>query len=267
MLKAVVRLPHPPKFHLKIDTGMHRQGFYLDDVPKVVKSMANAKARIGKRLQGVLTHFASAKDLNYPTYTDAQYEQFEKACALLRKAGYPRLVRHASATGGTLIGKKYHADAVRVGIGLYGLWPSKELEAQLSGRIHLRPVLSWRTVITEVKKLSSGDLVGYDLTERVHRPTIAAILPIGYWHGFPRSLSSIGEVLVRGTRAKVLGRVSMDMIVVDATEARPRVGDMVTVLGRDGREELLAADVALQSGTSHYEFVTRLNPLMERIVV
>ena len=127
-------------------------------------------------------------------------------------------------------------------------------------------MLSWRTAVAEVKRLKPGDYVGYDLTERVTRPTIAAVLPVGYWHGFPRSLSSIGEVLIRGKRARVLGRVSMAMVVVDATETRPRVGDAAILIGRSGRDELLAADVASRAGTIHYEFVTRLNPLMERVI-
>ncbi len=144
---------------------------------------------------------------------------------------------------------------------------------QLGEKISLEPVLSWRTAVAEVKRLTPGDYVGYDLTERITRPTIAAVLPVGYWHGFPRSLSSVGEVLIRGKRARVVGRVSMAMVVVDATEAKPRVGDTAILIGRSappGRgkpDELLAADVAARAGTIHYELVTRLNPLMERVVV
>ena len=266
-LRAIAAMKHPPKFHLKVDTGMHRQGFSPNDLAKIVRIMSKSKNQSPKNLEGIFTHFASAKDLNYPTYTDMQFAEFERAVAMLRKAGFRDLIRHAAATGGTLIGKKYHLDAVRVGIGLYGLWPSKELEVQLGSRIHLAPVLSWRTAVAEVKRLKPGDYVGYDLTERVTRPTIAAVLPVGYWHGFPRSLSSVGEVLIRGKRARVLGRVSMAMVVVDATETRPRVGDAAILIGRSGRDELLAADVASRAGTIHYEFVTRLNPLMERVVV
>ena len=265
-LRAIAAMKHPPKFHLKVDTGMHRQGFSPNDLAKIVRIMSKSKNQSPKNLEGIFTHFASAKDLNYPTYTDMQFAEFERAVAMLRKAGFRDLIRHAAATGGTLIGKKYHLDAVRVGIGLYGLWPSKELEVQLGSRIHLAPVLSWRTAVAEVKRLKPGDYVGYDLTERVTRPTIAAVLPVGYWHGFPRSLSSVGEVLIRGKRARVLGRVSMAMVVVDATETRPRVGDAAILIGRSGRDELLAADVASRAGTIHYEFVTRLNPLMERVI-
>jgi alanine racemase len=267
-LRAIVKMKRPPKFHLKIDTGMHRQGFQLHDMQKVLREISNSQFSISKKyLEGVFTHFAAAKNRRDTAYTDKQLAEFEAAVGMLRAAGFKNLIRHASATGGTFLGTKYHLDAVRVGIGLYGLWPSKELEVQLGQRVRLEPVLSWRTAVSEVKRLAPGDYVGYDLTERIRRPTIAAVLPIGYWHGFPRSLSSVGEVLIRGKRCKVLGRVSMAMTVVDATAAKPRVGDTAVLVGRQGRDELSAVDVAARAGTINYELVTRLNPLMERVVI
>ena len=155
---------------------------------------------------------------------------------------------------------------MRIGIGMYGLWPSKELEVQLGDKIKLHPVLSWRAAITEMKRLEAGDYVGYDLTERVPRETMMAVLPVGYWHGFPRALSSMGEVIVNGKRARVLGRVSMDMTVV-ALAAAARAGDVATLIGRDGQDEIFAWEPSQKSGTTHYEFLTRLNPLMERVIV
>lgn len=265
-LKFLAKEKSPPEFHLKIDTGMHRQGFYLGDLPRVIK-ISNLKSRaLGQKLTGLFTHFASAKDINYPTYTEKQFKIFKKAVKIFEQAGFKNLVKHATATGGTLIDKKYHLDAVRVGIGLYGLWPSRELEMQFP-KIHLRPVLSWRAVASEVKNLEAGDYVGYDLVERLREKTKMAVVPIGYWHGFPRSLSSVGEVLLHGHRAKVLGRVSMDLITIDARGIKCRPGDVVTLLGRDEEEELQAYEVSVKAGTIPYEFLTRLNPLMERVVI
>jgi alanine racemase len=264
-LGAFARAKAQPDFHLKLDTGMHRQGFFLEDIPKVIKFF-KAKKSVGARCKGLYTHFASAKDINYPAYTDLQFEKLQKAKALLAAAGFHHLIVHAAATGGTLISPKYHADAVRIGIGLYGLWPSKELEAQLGDKIKLRPVLSWRTVVTEVKPLAAGDYVGYDLAERVPHATTMGILPVGYWHGLPRALSLTGEAIVNGKRARILGRVSMDMAAIELRgPARP--GAIATLIGRDGRDEIFAWEPAQRAGTTHYEFLTRLNPLMERIVV
>jgi len=263
-LRALLHSTTPPAFHIKIDTGMHRQGFYINDVPKVVSLIK--RNRKEKHLQGVFTHFAAAKDIKHQTYTETQLLGFYQAIKVFEKHGFRHLIKHCAATGGTLLGKKYHLNAVRVGIGLYGLWPSPELERQLRGTIHLNPILRWRAVVAEVKKLRKGDSVGYDLTKQVKHPTTMAVLPIGYWHGFPRALSNKGKVLIRGKEGNVLGRVSMDLLTVDVDGIPCRVGDEVTLIGKDGNRELRANDVAGQAGTTHYEFLTRLNPLIERII-
>jgi alanine racemase len=254
-----------PKFHLKIDTGMHRQGFYLKDLPLIIRKIRNSKLEIRNSLTGVYTHFASAKDLNYPTYTDLQFKEFKTAVSFLRKAGFKNLTCHAAATGGTLMSPKYHLDAARIGIGLYGLWPSKELEMQCQ-QINLKPALAWYSLISEVKNIQSGQFIGYDLVERVTRVSRMAVVPIGYWHGFPRHLSGIGEILINGQRARVLGRVSMDLIVVDITGINCQVGDRAVIIGKAKQEEVTAAELAQKSGTTHYEVVTRINPLIKRIL-
>ncbi len=251
-----------PAFHLKMDTGMHRQGFYLKELLSAARLMRRKRLPI----KGVYTHFASAKDLNYPTFTDLQFQEFKRALTLLRVHGFTRLLRHASATGGTLVNPAYHLDAVRIGIGLYGIWPSRELEYQRGDSMTLAPVLSWKALISEVKRVPKGGYVGYDLAERLNRETSIAIVPIGYWHGFDRGLSSIGEALVRGRRARVLGRVSMDLIALDVTGISVRVGDVVTLIGSERGEEITAAEIAGQLNTSPYEITTRINPLIERVV-
>ena len=182
------------------------------------------------------------------------------------KAGYKQITKHAAATGGTLVNPKYHLDAVRVGIGLYGLWPSPELMTQFP-KIKLRPVLSWQAIVSEVKNLKPGDFVGYDLVERVSKKTKMAIVPVGYWHGIPRALSGIGEVLISGKRCRILGRVSMDLISVDATGVKCVRGSRVTLIGRQRGEEINAYEIARKLGASYYELLTRINPLTERRVV
>lgn len=267
-LTKLLKEKHPPRFHLKIDTGMHRQGFYLNELPAAIHQVKSHRSLVkSSLLTGAYTHFASAKDLNYPTFTDFQFHAFKKAIRLLEHAGFKNLVKHAAATGATFINQEYHLDAVRIGIGLYGLWPSKELELQFGSNITLEPVLSWKSIVSEVKKIEKGGYVGYDLVERVIRPTTMAIIPIGYWHGFDRGLSSVGEVLIRGKRARVLGRVSMDLIVVDVDGILCRMGDTAILIGAQGRGTIPAQELAAKIGTSHYEVVTRLNPLIERVLI
>ncbi len=229
---------------------------------KIISSNPTLK----KKLIGVYTHFAMATDKKNATHTQKQFSEFEIVRSKLRKAGFNSLKAHCSASGGALLNAKYHLDMVRVGKGLYGFFPSQELERQ-SPRVKLQPILAWRTIITETKSLKPGDMVGYDLTEKIKRPTRIAILPIGYWHGFPRSLSSVGEVLVRGRRARVLGRVSMDLLVVDITGIRCAIGDFATLIGKSNGKEINAKEVARKAGTISYEILTRLNPLIERVII
>lgn len=258
-LKQYLKSKEKPKFHLKIDTGMRRQGFFPQEIKKIKSQLSIVK----NQLLGIYTHFASAKDINYPTFTEMQFAEFLKAVSVLEKAGFKNLIKHCAATGAAMINPKYHLDAARIGIGFYGLWPSKELQVQLSDKIKLQPVLSWQSVVSEVKNLKKGDYVGYDLTEKISKPTQAAVIPIGYWHGFDRKLSGTGCVLVRGKRAKVLGRVSMDLIVVDITGIKVKIGDRAVLIGN----QLSAYEMAEKVGTTHYEIVTRINPLIERVIV
>ena len=264
-LQELAKSKHKPEFHLKIDTGMRRQGFYVEELKKVLQRVSSIKYQVSSILTGVYTHFASAKDINYPTFTEEQFKEFQKAVRILERAGFKNLIKHAAATGGTLVNSKYHLDAVRIGIGLYGLYPSLELAIQMP-RVSFRPVLSWHALVSEVKNLKPGDYVGYDLTERVNKPTKMAILPIGYWHGYPRSLSGKGEVLIGGKKARVLGRVSMDMIAVDVSGIKCGLGAKATLVGKQSGQEITAYDVTRQCGSSYYELLTRINPLIERVV-
>ncbi|TSC68030.1 MAG: alanine racemase [Parcubacteria group bacterium Gr01-1014_66] len=297
-LKALVRVGKRPVFHIKIDTGMHRQGFLPTQALDIIRQLK----RNHLAPEGVFTHFAAAKDPAYPTYTLMQAEDFQRVVAAFRRTGYSRVIRHAAASGGTLLFPETHLDMVRIGIGIYGYWPSQEAKIGFTllsslrapkGRgnpvrktatvdygiassqpprndnaFELEPVLSWKAIVSEVKEISAGSYVGYDLTERVSRKTIIAVLPIGYWHGYDRGLSGVGEVLIRRRRAKVLGRISMDMTVVDATNIpRVCVGDTAILLGKDGEEEILADELSLRIGTTPYEVLTRINPLIRRVVI
>src|SRR3989338_3613149 len=188
-LKALARSKNPPAFHMKIDTGFHRQGFYIEELPRALKLLKNSKFQIpNSKLTGIFTHFAAAKDITYPYYTEMQVEKFKEALRLCSKAGLKNLTVHAAATGGATVNSDYHFSAVRIGIGLYGFHASPELEMQLP-EVKLSPVLGWKTVVSEVKKFKAGDYVGYDITERMQHAGTLAILPVGYWHGFPRALS------------------------------------------------------------------------------
>ncbi len=263
-LRALGKLKNNfPKIHLKIDTGMHRQGFYVENLPDVISFLKSKLPQV--KIEGIYTHFAAAKNPAFPSNTSHQIEEFKKAASIVESAGF-KPIKHAAATSGAVAFPESHFDMVRIGIGLYGLWPSTEAKLAFSDKIKLAPVLSWRTIIGEIKEVKKGGRVGYDFTEKLNRNSRIAILPVGYWHGYPRALSSVGRVLIGGKRAKVLGRVSMDMTAVDVTDINnAKVGDVVTLIGRDGKDRITAEELAELSGTINYELITRINPLIERV--
>jgi alanine racemase len=257
---------NPVKFHLKIDTGMHRQGFLPEQVPQVLEKLKTLGVK-PEQFEGIFTHFAAAKNPSFPTQTLAQLKKFNEVLELIKQAGYSP-IRHAAATSGTIVFPESHFDMVRIGIGMYGLWPSLEVREAFGDKLPLEPILSWRSIVSEVKTIPAGEGVGYDFTEKLAQPGQIAICPIGYWHGFPRALSSIGHALVNGEKVKVLGRVSMDMIILDVSKAKNvKPGDVVTLIGTDGNQSIGATDLALVTDASWYEIVTRLNPLMKRVYV
>ena len=250
------------KVHVKVDTGLHRQGFLPEQVARVIEILKRDLPRL--EVEGLYTHFAMAKDPQNSAYTLEQIDKFTQAAEAFVAAGF-RPLRHAGATAGAINHPEARLDMVRIGIGLVGLWPSPEMEEAFGTTCELEPVLSWRTIISESKSLPPGTGISYDLTEKLSRDSKIGICPIGYWHGFPRSLSRVGEVLVRGRRARVLGAVTMDMIVVDLTDIPDvGVGDTVTLIGRDGGDEITAYEVARKAEGSYYELLTRLNPLIQK---
>jgi alanine racemase len=183
---------------------------------------------------------------------------------------------HLAASSGVVFYPETQFDMVRVGIGLFGVWPSDEIGviAETQKGMRIKPVLSWKTLISEVKSVAKGESIGYDFTETLARDSVVAVCPIGYWHGYSRELSSIGELLVKGVRSRVLGRVSMSMICIDVTDivvgpeakGAVKVGEEVVVIGQQGDAMVTGVATAAQiPGSSRYELLTRLNPLIKRI--
>ena len=270
-----VEFSRPLKVHIKVDTGMHRQGFLLSEQKKLLSLLQTIDypperplRRAGTLpilVEGLYTHFANAKNPAFFADTRAQTAEFEKWIAAFKKAGYKPIV-HAAATEGALLFPEAHYDMVRIGIGLYGLWPAVETKEFLRDKIILKPALEWKSIVSEIKKVPRGARVGYDYAEMLGRDTLLGIVPVGYWHGYPRALSSIGHVVVRGKECKIVGRVSMDMLTIDLTDVKgARVGDEVVVLSSDSVSPASAEALVRVADASWYELITRLNPLIKRV--
>jgi alanine racemase len=221
-------------------------------------------------VEGAYTHFANIEDTLDPSFAAAQRERFRQGIDILRGAGLQPLVAHAAATAGALLYDQSEFSMTRIGIGLYGIWPSREtqLAARERGlRIALTPVLTWKTRVAQIKTVEAGEYVGYGLTFQAPRSMRVAVLPVGYYDGFDRKLSNSGRVLVNGVFAPVIGRVAMNMIMLDVTEANVRPDDEVVLIGRQGNAEIRAEELAEKCGTIAYEVLSRINPLIPRVAV
>ncbi len=220
-------------------------------------------------IEGVYTHFANIEDTLDPSFAKLQVQRFQEALGIIERAGIRPVHIHASATAGALLYSDMDFTMVRVGIGAYGIWPSREtqLAARERGRqISLSPVLTWKTRVVQVKKIQAGDYVGYGLTYQARRPMQAVVLPIGYYDGYDRGLSNSGRALIHGQPVPVIGRVAMNMTMLDVTDVGAQPDDEVVLLGRQASAEIRAEELAEKIGTIPYEVLARINPLIPRIL-
>jgi alanine racemase len=245
--------------HLKVDTGMGRVGL----LPREVRPAADHLARLPAiRLAGLMTHFADA-DADDPAFTQEQIARFEAAVQALREAGIAVPLRHAANSAALLLHPETRLDLVRPGIMLYGCHPRG---ARRSDDPVLHSALRLRTAITQVRDVPAGTSISYGRTFVAPRDMRIATIPIGYADGLSRLLSNHGQALIRGSRVSIVGRVCMDMTMVDVT-AMPevRAGDEAVLIGRQGDEEITADEVAELAGTISYEILCRIGPRVPRI--
>lgn len=266
---ALIRLKKRAVIHLEVETGLTRQGIGEPALPKVLQLIAKQKQ---VTVEGMFTHFANIEDTTEHAYAQQQLKRFKK---MLRQAEHvlkgPISMPHTACSAAAILFPETHFSLVRAGISLYGYWPSKEtfVSARQTKRVPvLRPALTWKTTIAQIKNVAAGTPVSYGLTERLRRNGRIAVLPIGYWDGFDRRLSRIGLVLVRGKQAKVMGRVCMNMTMIDVSHApRAQAGESVTLLCADPGAGVDANALAEQLNTINYEILTRINPLIPRVLV
>ncbi|MBI2064083.1 MAG: alanine racemase [Candidatus Yanofskybacteria bacterium] len=245
------------KVHLKIETGTNRLGIKPGELKNVVFEFP---------ITGIYTHLADSEDLSSSFYKE-QIKRLNEAVAILKSRGItPRFI-HSACTAAIMRPGILEGNLVRAGIGLYGLWPSEKLREKLSQKIRLEPALSWKTKIVQVRRVSRGETVGYGRTHKVKNETSIAVLPVGYYDGYDRKLSQCGEVIISGKRAKIVGRVCMNMTIVDLGGIKAKAGDDVILIGKNGKEQITVEELAQKIGTINYEVVSRINPLLPRIYI
>lgn len=267
---AAAAAGRPMGLHVKLETGLNRQGVEADALLPLAEAIAASPHLV---LEGLSTHFANIEDTTDHGFARLQLERFREGLARLAGRGLRPRFAHCACTAAALVMDETAFDLVRVGIGMYGLWPSKEtqLSVYMRGdgrRVTLRPAMAVKTRLVQVREVPKGAPIGYGCTEVSTHAARIGILPVGYFDGLDRGLSNQGQVLVRGQRTHIRGRVCMNMTMVDVTHIEgAAVGDEVVLLGSQGRETLAAEFLAGQLGTINYEVVTRIGAHLPRLLV
>jgi alanine racemase len=245
--------------HLKIDSGATRLGVMPEDLPAAIEAMRKASA---VRLEGVCTLLANAGDPKSPI-TDAQLKVFNNALETLNEAGLKPQVIHVANSAALVLRYDSHFDLARPGLAIYGLPPV----AAVRERVDLRPVMTFKTQLMQLKRAPAGSGVGYGHTFIAPRESMIGVLPVGYADGYRRGLQHGGEVIIRGKRAPVVGAVSMDLTTIDVTDiAGASVGDEVILWGESGGEAISVNDVARLAQTISYEMLCTVGKRVTRVI-
>ena len=251
------RLNKTVKVHVKVDTGMSRLGIRPEETLSLVKRLVGLP---GIEVQGIYTHFACADTLNDP-YTQWQWQRFTWVLLELEKAGIEIPLKHCANTAATLLMPETHLNLVRVGLGIYGLYPCPKTDELKV--IDLKPVLSLHTQVLDLKRVPKGTAVSYGRNYVAWRDTTIAVLPIGYADGLLRRLQEKGVVLINGVKYPFAGRITMDHCMIDVGDGAVEIGDQVTLIGTQGSAAITADDWAAWLDTINYEIPCMIS---ERVV-
>ncbi|SJZ77112.1 alanine racemase [Selenihalanaerobacter shriftii] len=258
--KEAAKLNKKVKVHVKVDTGMGRIGLEPDEAVDFVKRIKKLSNIV---VEGIYTHFAVA-DAEDKNYTYEQFAKFTKVITDLEDEGIDIPIKHSANSAAFLDLPETHLDMVRLGIITYGLWPSKQVQQ----RVDLKPGMRLKARIAYIKDVPKGTDISYGRTYTTESESKIATLPLGYEDGYNRLLSSNNEVLVNGKRVPVVGRVCMDQFMIDVSEIDSvEIGDEVTLIGKNGEEEITATEVADRIETINYEVVCMVSKRIPRVYV
>lgn len=260
LAEAAARTGTKARIHLKVDTGMGRLGW--TGASRVVQDSLELARNPNFEIDGIFTHFAAA-DAADKSYTLQQFQKFMEIIDKLRQNGLEFPLRHAANSAAIMELPATHLDLVRAGIIIYGLYPSDEVD---HSRIALSPVMSVKARVAYIKEVPAGFQVSYGCTYKAECDSVIATIPLGYADGYSRLLSSKGEVLLKGQRAPVVGRVCMDQIMVEAGAVSGiKMGDEAVIIGRQGQREISADEIAAHIGTINYEVTCMVSHRVPRI--
>ena len=254
---AAVKAGKTAKIHIKVDTGMSRIGFYPCE--ESIREILRIKKLPALEIEGIFTHFANADDVD-ESKALIQLNQFQSFISRLEEEGIQIPVKHCANSAAATYIRAADLDMVRLGISIYGLYPSKYIH-----QINLQPALTLKSHIVMVKTISAGTAVGYGSSWTASKDTKIATIPVGYADGYHRTLSNKGYVLIRGRKCPIVGRVCMDQMMVDLAESPMAAeGDEVVLIGKSGEEEITMEEIGELAGSFNYEFVCGLSRRVPR---
>ncbi len=246
------------RVHLKVETGVNRQGLTESEI---AEALVMIQAAGNMEIAGLSSHFADIEDTTDHSFAKAQMARFDGYRETLSGAGFPDPAMHMSCSAAALLWDRSHRDIVRVGISAYGVWPSREtlVSVRQRGReeVALEGALTWKVAVSQVREVPAGETVGYGRSWKAMTDSRVAVLPVGYSDGWPRALSGRGYVLIHGRRAPLVGRVCMNLCMVDVTHIpQAAAGDAAVLLGGQGEECITTEMLADLLGTIAYEVLT-----------
>ncbi|MFO7981523.1 MAG: alanine racemase [Candidatus Aminicenantes bacterium] len=257
------------RLHIKVETGTYRQGLSEEEIIPFIENIKRYKGLI---IEGISSHFANIEDTTDHNYAKNQLDRFKRYLKQVENYGIKLTYKHMACSAAVILFPQTYFNMARIGIGIYGLWPSNEVFVSSLLRekpqFSLKPVLSWRARVAQVKKVPRGDFIGYGCTYKTTRDTDLAVIPVGYYDGYSRNLSNISYVLIKGKRAPVRGRVAMNFIMADISDIpQVNIEDTVTLIGEEGDDSITADKLASLIGTINYEITARINPTIPRKII
>ncbi len=243
--------------NIKIDTGTSRLGFTVEESEEAIKYIQNKK---NLKINSIYTHYAESESADLD-FTKQQFKIFKNITNQ-----YSDIKSHSVCSAAAISLPQAQSDIVRLGISLYGLWPSQETKDRNS--IDLRPVLSWQTKIIQIKDIKAGQTIGYNRTYKCEQDCKIAILPVGYYEGYSRSLSNKSQVIIKNKKYNIKGNICMNLMMIELPQdTNIKVGEVATLLGKQGDQKITAEDLASLSQTINYEIITKINYNLPRVIV
>ncbi len=272
--KAAAKMGRPARIHIELETGMYRTGFDKDGLSQALDFIARNQACF--IVEGICTHFAGAESVSNYLRVKNQIKAYNKMMKLVERSSIPYKKCHTACSAAAIRYPKTTMDMVRIGIAQYGLWPNREtfmhhvVEKNGEGLAEnpLKRVISWKSKVMSTKKVPPNRFIGYGTSYLTNEETHIATVPVGYTHGFNRSLSNLGRVLINGKRVPVIGLVNMNMMMVEITTVDGvKKGSDVTIIGNDGGIDMTVGSFSELTNRLNYETLARLPHDIPRVIV